>query len=634
MKRREYKDLIEKLERFKTLADSTYEAIFLLEKGYCIEVNDAGCNIFGYSHDELIGMYATTVVAEEYQNLVRENLINNYEEPYEIMGLRKDGTKFHAEIQGKEIKFQGKDIRMTAVRDITARNEAELKILESESKFKAIFEGAGDGILIGNMRGEIVEANDCFCEFSGYNKEELIGKHIKIFFSEESLKESPLRFDLLDEGKSVMSEREIIPKSGKATPIEMNTRKVHEDYYISIFRVLSERRKAEERLKESNLQLKIAKEKAEESDNLKSVFLANLSHEVRTPMNGIVGFAEMLNEPGLKDDKREYYTNIIINSSYQLKRIIDDILEISILETKQVSVILDEINLNTLILNVFSVYDDRAKSNKTPLYIHKGLSNRDCIIMTDEVKLLKVLNNLLENAINYTQEGNIELGYDLVDNEIQFYVKDTGIGINKNKQEIIFDRFSQEDKGLSSSFSGLGLGLSIAKQNTELLGGKIWVESIKGKGSTFFFTIPYKLSETVQEKAQVEKDEDIGSAKVDILIAEDEEVNYLYIETMLHKLDFEVNPLHAKNGKEAVEIFKNNPNIPLVLMDIKMPGIDGLKAAKLIRKINPKTKIVIQTAYSFLEDERLELIKQYEGHLTKPIEKEVFFNLMHNLLKE
>ncbi len=634
MKRNEIKQLKEDLERYKTLADSTYEAIFLLDKGYCIEANNAGCKIFGYTHDELIGMFATAVIAEECREQVRKNISNKVEEPYEVLGLRKDGTKFDAEIQAKEIIYQGKNIRLTAVRDITARKADEEKILESEGKFKAIFEEAGDGILIGNTKGEIVEANDSFCKLSGYKKEDLISKHISVIFSEEALKKNPLRFDLLDIGQSVMIEREIIPPNGPPIPIEMNSRKVNENYYISILRDLSERNKVEERLRESNIQLKKAKEKAEESDKLKSEFLANMSHEVRTPMNGIVGFAEMLNEPELEAENREYYTKIIINSSNQLKRIIDDILEISILETKQVSVLPNEVNLNTLLLNVFSIYDDKAKANKTPLFIHKGLSDISCVVQTDEVKLLKILNNLLDNAINYTHSGKIELGYDLVGLEIQFYVKDTGIGINKNMQDVIFDRFSQEDKSLSSSFSGLGLGLSIAKQNTELLGGKIWVESIKGKGSTFFFTIPYKLSENVLQEIEIEKGFEIKSQKIDVLVGEDEEVNYLFIEALIKRLDFQVNPIHAKDGKEAIDIFKSHKDIPIVLMDIKMPKIDGLEAASVIKKINPNTKIVILTAYTFFGKEKQELINEYDGYLSKPIEKQEFLVLMNKLLKD
>ncbi len=634
MKRNEIKQLKEDLERYKTLADSTYEAIFLLDKGYCIEANNAGCKIFGYMHDELIGMFATAVIAEECREQVRKNISNKVEEPYEVLGLRKDGTKFDAEIQAKEIIYQGKNIRLTAVRDITARKADEEKILESEGKFKAIFEEAGDGILIGNTKGEIVEANDSFCKLSGYKKEDLISKHISVIFSEEALKKNPLRFDLLDIGQSVMIEREIIPPNGPPIPIEMNSRKVNENYYISILRDLSERNKVEERLRESNIQLKKAKEKAEESDKLKSEFLANMSHEVRTPMNGIVGFAEMLNEPELEAENREYYTKIIINSSNQLKRIIDDILEISILETKQVSVLPNEVNLNTLLLNVFSIYDDKAKANKTPLFLHKGLNDISCVVQTDEVKLLKILNNLLDNAINYTHSGKIELGYDLVGLEIQFYVKDTGIGINKNMQDVIFDRFSQEDKSLSSSFSGLGLGLSIAKQNTELLGGKIWVESIKGKGSTFFFTIPYKLSENVLQEIEIEKGFEIKSQKIDVLVGEDEEVNYLFIEALIKRLDFQVNPIHAKDGKEAIDIFKSHKDIPIVLMDIKMPKIDGLEAASVIKKINPNTKIVILTAYTFFGKEKQELINEYDGYLSKPIEKQEFLVLMNKLLKD
>lgn len=247
-----------------------------------------------------------------------------------------------------------------------------------------------------------------------------------------------------------------------------------------------------EEYKVQNEELIKAKAKIEESDRLKTEFINNMSHEIRTPMNGILGFSNLLSKSGLTHEERKRFINIIQNSSNQLLRIIDDILEISKLGTKRVRVLEDKVCLNVLLLELFSIFDIKAKESKIPLYLKKGLSDIDSVIFTDKTKLNKILSNLLDNALKFTKEGFIEFGYTVVNNEIEIYVKDTGIGIKADKQGIIFERFSQEDENIAPNYGGLGLGLSITKENTELLGGEISVESEKGKGSAFFVRIPYK----------------------------------------------------------------------------------------------------------------------------------------------
>ncbi len=330
-----------------------------------------------------------------------------------------------------------------------------------------------------------------------------------------------------------------------------------------------------------------------------------MSHEIRTPMNGILGFSSILKKPNLSDAKKKHYINIIQNSGNQLMRIIDDILEISKLGTKQVKTIEKQICLNDLLLEHFSIFDIKAKENKTPLYLNKGLSDKESRIVTDETKLNKILSNLLENALKFTNTGFIEFGYQLKNSELEIYVKDTGIGIKPEKQDIIFERFSQEEKSLSRNVGGLGLGLSIAKENAELLGGKITLKSEKGKGSTFYVTIPYKPvnHKHGNDNSNTDKTETAKRQnKYTILIVEDEEVNYLYIDTLLEDFELNLRTLHAKHGKEAVEMCKKNSEIDFVLMDMKMPIMTGFEATKLIKEFRPDLPIVAQTAYSTREE--------------------------------
>ena len=382
-----------------------------------------------------------------------------------------------------------------------------------------------------------------------------------------------------------------------------------------------------------NEELKKAKEKAEESDQLKSIFLANLSHEIRTPINGIVGFSNMLTNTDINQEQKKFYTNIIINSSYQLMRIIDDILEISKLETKQIKVINNDVCINDLLLEMFTIYDIKAKENKTPLYLKKGLNDNQSTIIIDDSKLRKILNNLVDNALRYTNKGFIEIGYDLIDNFLEFYVKDTGIGISAEMKDEIFERFSQEDKDLSTGFGGLGLGLSIAKENAEILGGSIRVDSQKNVGSTFFVKIPYVVSKNsdISQTFSI-RDTEMQKKETCILVAEDEEINFLYIETLLKKLKFDCKILHAKNGIEAVELCKKYDDINLILMDIKMPYLNGYDATKEIKKFRPNLPIIAQTAYAMPEDEEKAKNAGCDAYISKPLQKDLFSSLINKLL--
>lgn len=260
-------------------------------------------------------------------------------------------------------------------------------------------------------------------------------------------------------------------------------------------RKLINKRNAE--LLQANKELKNAKEKAEESNRLKTEFLHNISHEIRTPMNGIIGFSEMLCNPDISYEKRDRYSRIVQNSGHQLLKIIDDILEISNLETNSGRLNETPLNLNDFLMELFSTFKIRSQKTNITFNVKKELSDSESEIITDKTRLNKVLSNLLENAFRFTTNGFIEMGYNITDGNLVLYVKDTGIGISPENHATVFDRFSQEEKEISLKYGGLGLGLSISKKNVILLGGYITIESEKGKGSTFYVTIPYKSSQSI-----------------------------------------------------------------------------------------------------------------------------------------
>lgn len=379
-------------------------------------------------------------------------------------------------------------------------------------------------------------------------------------------------------------------------------------------------------------ELKIAQQKAEESSQLKTEFLNNLSHEVRTPMNGILGFSSLLNNPGITEEKRKNYVSIIQNSSKQLLQILNDILEISSLETKQVSLRENEFNINEVLMDLFAIFNIKAKDKHLALYLKKAISDKPCNIVADKTKLIKILSNLLDNAIKYTHEGYVEFGYSILNEMIIFYVKDTGIGVAKENFEMIFNRFSQEDKYYSQKTGGLGLGLSISKEHAELMGGSITLESVKGEGSTFYLSIPHKSKIDFSNKIPL--NDQTSNGAFTILIAEDEEINFLYLKALFEeeiKGDYTI--IHAKTGKEAVEICNKNPNINLVLMDIKMPIMGGYEATHLIKEKYPKLPVIFQTAYSISSDIAEAFEHGCDDFISKPIQKTDFFRVIYKYIK-
>lgn len=378
------------------------------------------------------------------------------------------------------------------------------------------------------------------------------------------------------------------------------------------------------KLKTKEKNLCEAKKKAEESDQLKTAFLHNLSHEIRTPLNAICGFAELINHSDLQKDKLSDYTSIIVASSHQLLNIVTDVLTISTLETDQEVVHIDPVSVNDIIDTLFADFSKRVKGRNLSLHISKALTS-NCIINTDGPKLQQVLNLLLNNAIKFTHAGRIDFGYQIASDQLTFFVKDTGIGINPAKHQIIFNRFRQADDAVHIKYGGTGLGLSICKGFVELMGGSIWVESQPGQGSTFFFTIPYQpVKEQEQTTAPETKD-----GPHSILIAEDEEYNLYYVREILTEM--ELNVVYAQNGQEAVTACQQNNDIRLVLMDIKMPVMDGYTAAKLIKKVRPNLPIIAQSAYAFGQA-TLEYAGTFDGYLPKPFSAEELEKTVHRFL--
>jgi len=379
-------------------------------------------------------------------------------------------------------------------------------------------------------------------------------------------------------------------------------------------------------------------EKAELSDKLKSAFLANMSHEIRTPMNGILGFAELLKKPDLSGKEQKDFISIIEKSGARLLSIINDIIDISKIESGLMNVDLKESDINEQLEYIYNFFKPEADRKHIHLTIKNLLSPDEAVVKTDIEKLYAILINLVKNAIKYTHNGFIEFGVrkktDVKPAVLEFFVKDSGIGIPKDRHEVIFERFIQADISDKSAYQGAGLGLSISKAFAEMLGGKIWLESEPGKGSAFYFTIQFIPDENAisvkKINAQVnETKENLKNLK--ILIVEDDEVSEILISGSVKKFSKEI--LKVKTGIAAVEAFQNNPDINLVFMDIKLPEMNGYEATREIRKFNKDVIIIAQTAYALSGDRERSMEAGCNDHITKPIRDGALENIIHEYFK-
>jgi signal transduction histidine kinase/CheY-like chemotaxis protein len=378
-------------------------------------------------------------------------------------------------------------------------------------------------------------------------------------------------------------------------------------------------------------QLEKAKAKAEESDKLKSSFLTNLSHEIRTPMNAILGFTDLLKGKDLSLEERSEYLNIISKSGTNLVSIIDDLIEMSKIDANQIAPNYSNVNLESCLYELYeTVKVTIPESRKIDFFIIENHNPATYNIVTDETKLKQIIINLITNAVKFTDKGFVSFGY-LIDEEneiIKFTIKDSGLGIDKKKHQYIFDRFKRIDGDMSIKAGGLGLGLAISKAYVEMLGGVISLESNIGKGSIFSFSIPLKISKGDKKEIQpiYYIADDLETESGTILIAEDDNINFLLFKKIMQLKKHTI--IRAVNGQEAVDICSNNSNIDLVLMDIKMPVMNGFEAFEKIQTFRPELPIIAQTAYSSTGDKKKIEQMGFFGYITKPINKEKLFDMI------
>ncbi len=640
--------------RYRRLFETAKDGIIILdaETGMIVDVNPFLINLLGYARDQFlekeiweIGFFKDILANyEKFKELQLKEYVRYENLPLETA----HGRKINVEFVSNLYRENDKNVIQCNIRDITKRKNAELAHYQSEERFNLIMEHSAEAIFILDRNGRYLFLNKAVTDMVGYTEEEIKQKSIADLVPKNRRNQFHDLFEeVLNKGK-IFVEIELLNKNGDHISSDFNavllpnglvycnckdisSNKENEFLLKQKSRQLKEQNKEyqllNKELVQSNLQLIVAKEKAEENDSLKTAFLQNMSHEIRTPMNGILGFSELLKSPHLSDKEQQKFILIIEQSGQRMLNIINDIVNISKIETGQIELCMQETDLNELMWHLHTIFKPESESKGLQLNCKPGLPDQFCLIETDKTKLAQVLSNLIKNAIKFTPNGSIDFGYQLKKNVLEFYVSDTGIGVAPEMSEIIFERFRQVDMSLARNFEGAGLGLAISKAFILKLGGKMWVKSELGKGAKFLFIIPYRLIASRHDEIRIKKTVGGRLQNVNILIAEDDVNSMLVLRKML-EIE-KANLFFARNGQEAVNMVMTTPELQIVLMDLKMPVMDGFEAIRIIKQMKPEIPIIAQSAYVFSNDQDQARKSGCNDYIGKPIQMESMIELIN-----
>ena len=573
---------------------------------------------------------------------------------FEEVLIKEDPVKSEIKIQEQNLDLEmiafafGEKLLAVIFNDITKRKNAELKLNHINSELKIVFEESPDATLICDSDWIIKDANISSLDLFRTQKSKIIGKAIADIFVGEFGKKLIYKTSELKLGQSYSFQQNFIASKKNKLYLEIMAKKIRyikEYVTILIFRDISNQRLQEEKLITAKLD-------AEKSDKLKTAFLSNMSHEIRTPMNAILGFSDLLKDPKLGADSRKKYIQLINNSSNMLLTIIEDIVDIAKIEANEIKLRKESCDLHSILKNIyddFNMKKDGMGKKDIELRLAPYQMDESPQIYTDPYRLQQIIGNLVNNSLKFTNEGHVEFGYQITlsddpqltfehcDNDLEvlkFFVKDTGIGMNKKDKVLVFERFRQAKFSHSRSTGGTGLGLTISKTLINLFGGKIWVDSEPDKGTLIFFTIPFETAPvqiSIAKKPAISVNHKYLNLKdKTILIAEDDDINYCLLVEMLKGTNATI--LWAKNGQQSIDIIKKHPETDLILMDIRMPEMDGYQATKKIKKMNKDIPIIVQTAFAMVDEQKKSFEAGCDEYVAKPLNTKELLSKIKTLI--
>ncbi len=648
-------------EKYRTLYDSSSDAVILIKDGNIIDCNESAVEMYGCSDRKSLLFHSvvefspptqlngrrSSELGQEYINLALEK--GTYH--FEWLHMRRNGNLFPAEVTFSRVELKGSRLVQGVVRDITSRRQAERTILESRKNLQTMFDTLDDFLFIVDVQGRILYSNPALREGLEYQENELLGMEVAQLIAESMRDEGRETFKQMLQGTLSHSNKSLCTRSGKEIPVDIRVNQGKWDGHNVLFciaRDITERLAAEAELRQHRdhleeevtqrtAELTRAKEGAEAANIAKSEFLANMSHEIRTPMNAIIGFGDVLKHEPLNDDQNRY-VKMINDASRNLLTIINDILDFSKIEAGRLETETVDFSMGELIQSVTDLLSPQAESKNLDFAVlpQGQLPERIC---SDPVRIRQCLVNLISNAIKFTEKGHVHVSIGSFTkghkDYIRFDIADTGIGIPEDKQQIIFDSFSQADGSTSRKFGGTGLGLAITRRLTEIMGGGVHLSSEPGKGSVFSFWVEAGVKVAGQPVLNLDTQESDGTLAPqeqqtekprahkysgEILVAEDNISNQRLIELLLRQMGLQVELV--PDGLEAVKAAENG-KYDIIFMDMQMPNLNGYEATAKLRRHGYSGPIIALTAHAMGGDREKCLDAGCDDYLTKPVDRDM-----------
>ncbi len=644
------KELVNSQNRIKTIIETTIDGILICEKPDEITyINKAGMNLVGYTVEKIKTIPLDDIFqdnAEKHKYLKAFKTIDDKDKfKGDIKVMNSNGEVHHLEVSGTSVILDNKRQYYFSLHDVTNRIENEHALQLSEEKFRTLTENSRDHILRIEQNSKVSYCNSSFLRDYGFKSEDVIGKAFM------DIKNIPEEFKrgLLPKAKDVL-------RNGIVTNIEIvihykgrylvfdwtitpeSNVAGHSHSVLVVGRDFTGRKNVER-------ELLIAKDRAESADKLKSAFLANMSHEIRTPLNAIVGFANLLKEDLIDREEKEEYINIINKSSDNLMMLINDIIDLARIESGQLKLLRSDVDVHTMLGSLHTTFMQRAKTEKgesVSVILSIPDNTKEMNILADENRLIQIFNNLLGNALKFTDKGFVDFGYTVDRDVLRFYVRDTGFGIVHEKHKLIFDQFRQADEAISKKFGGTGLGLTICKRLVNAMGGNIGLVSEPGEGAEFFFTIPLVMADKVDKKvkpATEEKAAVVHSIKPNkqyiwsdkmVLLVDENSSAHLQLRKYLEKTGVTV--ISARTENSARELLRKRDDISMVLMDIQMTDVNGTNFIQEMKEQGIKVPIIAKATEKVLEGGGDILSAGYDEFVSKPIDKDELLIKMDRFL--